>query len=193
MECGRRAEIAIKSAGFGIVASATLLPSTWRLLSLPTNLMVKRKGAYMPKAVPRERREQVLQVVANGATHRAASERLGVGIASISRWQSQSAAGGSLEPRKASRHHCVGKAEAHADLIKRLLLGFGPLTLRETKHRLMLDGINISRSTLGRYLKNNAAHISGGYIYKNNDDDDFVCDETMREAGEILFFTDIEE
>lgn len=122
----------------------------------------------MPKAVSKERREQILQAVADGATHREVAERYGVGTGSISRWGAQKAAGSSLEPRKRGKYLRSGRVEAHALVIKRLLLELGPITLRELQCRLTLEGINVPRNTLWRYLRSHAAHISSGYVLKSD-------------------------
>lgn len=110
----------------------------------------------MSKALSLDLRVRVLEAVAEGASHREAAERFGVGAASVSRWRALARAHGDPRPRTQGGDRRSGRIEAQAGLIRSLLEETPDVTIEELRAALADRGHGFGYGTIRRFFGRHA-------------------------------------
>lgn len=110
----------------------------------------------MSKALSLDLRLRVLEAVAEGASHREAAERFGVGAASVSRWRALARAQGDPRPKAQGGDRRSGRVEAQAGLIRRLLEETPDITIEELRAALAEHGHAFGYGTIRRFFQRHA-------------------------------------
>src|ERR687885_2060008 len=98
-------------------------------------------------------RQRVVPAVEAGASWHQAAERLGVTLASASRWCGQFAREGHVAPKPLGGDQRSHRIEAHADLILSLYEAQPGLYLHELRTALAERGVFVAQSSLSRFFK----------------------------------------
>lgn len=106
----------------------------------------------MSKALSVDLRERVLSAISTGSSHREAADRFGVSAASVSRWRSQLKRIGHVRPGPLGGDRQSHKLEVHGGVILAKLEAKPDITLLELCAALRLDGIDVSKSAVHRFL-----------------------------------------
>ena len=110
----------------------------------------------MSKALSLDLRVRVLEAVAEGASHREAAERFGVGAASVSRWRALAREQGDPRPRAQRGDRRSGRIEAQAGLIRSLLEETPDVTIEELRAALADRGHAFGYGTIRRFFERHA-------------------------------------
>jgi transposase len=94
----------------------------------------------MSKALSLDLRVRVLRAVAEGARHRAAAARFGVGAASVSRWRALERMQGDPRPGPLGGDRRSGRVEAQGGLIRELPEATPDITTEELRAALAERG-----------------------------------------------------
>jgi transposase len=106
----------------------------------------------MPTTLSVDLRQRVVSAVEAGATCRQAAERFGVSRASVCRWSQQKQREGHVAPKPLGGDQRSQRIEAHADLILQTYEARPQIFLRELRAALQEHGVEISTSSLSRFL-----------------------------------------
>jgi transposase len=106
----------------------------------------------MPTTLSVDLRQRVVSAVEAGATCRQAAERFGVSRASVCRWSQQKQREGHVAPKPLGGDQRSQRIEAHADLILQTYEARPQIFLRELRAALQEHGVEISPSSLSRFL-----------------------------------------
>ena len=106
----------------------------------------------MSKALSVDLRSRVLSFVAEGATHREAAARFGVGAASVSRWRTMARETGDIRPGPLGGDRRSGRIEAQAELILAVLAEMRDATIEELRSALAERGHPFGYGTLRRFF-----------------------------------------
>lgn len=110
----------------------------------------------MSKALSLDLRRRVLEAVAEGASHRSAAERFGVGAASVSRWRALERDHGDPRPKPQGGDRRSGRIEAQAGLIRSLLDERPDITIEELRSALAGRGHGFGYGTIRRFFQRHA-------------------------------------
>jgi transposase len=106
----------------------------------------------MPTTLSVDLRQRVVTAVEAGATCRQAAERFGVSRASVSRWSQQKQREGHVTPKPLGGDQRSHHVEDHADLILQTYEAHPQIFLHELRAALLEHGVEISTSSLSRFL-----------------------------------------
>lgn len=106
----------------------------------------------MGKPHPVELRERVVDFVEEGHTHRAAAAHFRVSVRFVNDMVILKRETGSLQPRQQGHGGTNSKLRAHEDWVRQRLDQNGELTLDELVRELAGRGVEVHRSSVGRFL-----------------------------------------
>ena len=107
----------------------------------------------MSKALSLDLRVRVLEAVAEGASHREAAERFGIGAASVSRWRARARQQGDPSPKAQGGDRRSGRIEAQARLIGSQLQDRPDITIEELRAALSERGHLFGYGTIRRFFQ----------------------------------------
>lgn len=105
----------------------------------------------MSKAIFVDLRVPVLASVAAGASHRQATERVGVSTASVSHWRAPAREKGEPRPGPLGGDRCSGCVEAQGGLIRALIEATPGITVEALRAALVERGHAFGYGTLQRF------------------------------------------
>lgn len=106
----------------------------------------------MSKALSLDLRRRVVGAVADGASHREAAARFGVGVASVSRWRALARDNGEPHPKALGGDRRSGRIEAQGQLIRSLLEETPDITIEELRRALSEHGHVFGYGTIRRFF-----------------------------------------
>ena len=106
----------------------------------------------MGKPHPIELRERVVKFVEEGHTHRAAAAQFRVSVRFVNDMVILKRVTGSLEPKRQGHGGTNSRLRAHEDWVQQRLKQNGDLTLDELVCELAGRGVEVHRSSVGRFL-----------------------------------------
>lgn len=95
----------------------------------------------MARALSRDLRDRVVAATEGGMSCRAATVRLGVGVATAVRWRQMAREHGGAIAGKPGGDQRFSKTDAHADLIAQILTENGDITLAKIQSGLATRGV----------------------------------------------------
>jgi len=115
----------------------------------------------MAKPYSQDLRERVTKAVDDGYTRNEVAAMFNIGTASVERYVRRRRRTGSLKPDKFGGHLRY-KLAGHEKKVRELVNAEPDQTLMELCHKLAVDGIDVSKSALDRFLR------ASGLTYKKN-------------------------
>jgi transposase len=115
----------------------------------------------MAKPYSQDLRERVIKAIDDGHTRDEVATLLDIGIATVGRYVKRKRQTGSLKPDKFGGHQRYKLAD-HEQKVRDLVDAVSDQTLRELRDQLAVDGIEVSKSALDRFLR------ASGLTYKKN-------------------------
>jgi len=107
----------------------------------------------MSKALSLDLRIRVVAAVAEGASHREAAARFGVGVASVSRWRALAREGGDPRPKALGGDRRSARVEAQGALIGSLVEETPDITIEELRRALAERGHAFGYGTIRRFFQ----------------------------------------
>jgi transposase len=115
----------------------------------------------MAKPYSQDLRERVIKAIGDGHTRDEVATLLDIGIATVGRYVKRQRQTGSLKPDKFGGHQRYKLAD-HEQKVRELVDAESDRTLLELREQLAVDGIEVSKSALDRFLR------AAGLTYKKN-------------------------
>jgi transposase len=115
----------------------------------------------MAKPYSQDLRERVIKAIDGGHTRGEVATLLDIGIATVGRYVKRQRQTGSLKPDKFGGHQRYKLAD-HEQKVRELIEAESDRTLLELREQLAVDGIEVSKSALDRFLR------ASGLTYKKN-------------------------
>lgn len=105
----------------------------------------------MPKAYSQDLRDRIVKCVERGASRRSTALKFDVSVSFVIRLVHQWRSTGSSRVR-GTGGRLVHRLAAHGELVDRLLAAQRDMTLEELRIALAREGVQVSRSSVDRYL-----------------------------------------
>jgi transposase len=115
----------------------------------------------MAKPYSQDLRERVIKAIDDGHTRDEVATLFDIGIATVGRYVKRQRQTGSLKPDKFGGHQRYKLAD-HEQKVRELVETESDQTLLELRDQLAVDGIEVSKSALDRFLR------ASGLTYKKN-------------------------